>query len=196
MSKPLIQFYYDLETTGLVAGTHGIHQMSGLIEVDGEVVKEFNYKVKPREGSVLDPMALEVGGITKKDFEGYEPMADVYRKLVGLLTRYIDKYDRTNKAFLCGYNNATFDDIHLRQWFLDMGDPYFGSWFFGESLDVRILAAQYLLDRRATMPSFKLSAVAKELGISVDDTKLHDAWYDIYLTRKVYRIVTGLDMEI
>ena len=45
------------------------------------------------------------------------------------------------------------------------------------------------------MPSFKLKRVAKELGILVEEEKLHDAVYNVYLTREIYRIVTGLELE-
>ena len=46
------------------------------------------------------------------------------------------------------------------------------------------------------MPSFKQQRVAKELGVQVDDSRLHDALYDVNLTREIYRIVTGLEMEL
>jgi DNA polymerase-3 subunit epsilon len=46
------------------------------------------------------------------------------------------------------------------------------------------------------MIDFKLKTVAKELGLWVDETRLHDAEYDIELTRSVYRIVTGIDYEL
>jgi DNA polymerase-3 subunit epsilon len=41
------------------------------------------------------------------------------------------------------------------------------------------------------MENFKLSTVAKELVIITDETKLHDALYDIKLTRAIYTIVTN-----
>ena len=63
-------------------------------------------------------------------------------------------------------------------------------------MDVRVLAGQYLQERRSSMPSFKLPRVAIEVGIEVDENKLHDAEYDIYLTREIYRIVTGLEVEL
>jgi len=59
-----------------------------------------------------------------------------------------------------------------------------------------ILASQYLIPRRAKMESFKLKRVALELGLEVDESRLHDAHYDIALTRSIYRIVTGLEYEL
>jgi DNA polymerase-3 subunit epsilon len=46
------------------------------------------------------------------------------------------------------------------------------------------------------MKDFKLMTVAQEVGLVVDESRLHDANYDIELTRGVYRIVTGLDYEL
>jgi DNA polymerase III epsilon subunit-like protein len=41
------------------------------------------------------------------------------------------------------------------------------------------------------MPSFKLSRVAKTLGIPIREANLHEAMYDTELTREVYRAITG-----
>ena len=45
------------------------------------------------------------------------------------------------------------------------------------------------------MLNFKLSTVAQTVGIEIDEARLHEANYDIELTRAVYGIVTGLDFE-
>ena len=76
------------------------------------------------------------------------------------------------------------------------GDTFFGSYFWSDSIDVLVLASEYLEDRRVDMPSFKLKRVATELGIVFDKTDLHGALFDAMLTRQIYRIVTGLDLEI
>lgn len=43
----------------------------------------------------------------------------------------------------------------------------------------------------AKRANFKLATVSKALGIEVDDSKLHDAEYDILLTRQIYNLVTN-----
>lgn len=52
-----------------------------------------------------------------------------------------------------------------------------------------VLATAYLLNQREQMENFKLATVAKQLGIEVVDESLHDAFYDIYLTKAIYDIV-------
>lgn len=39
------------------------------------------------------------------------------------------------------------------------------------------------------MENFKLATVAKFMGINVDEEALHDAFYDIYLTREIYKLM-------
>jgi DNA polymerase-3 subunit epsilon len=51
------------------------------------------------------------------------------------------------------------------------------------------MASVFLKDRRKLMPNFKLSTVAKELGMEVKDESLHDAVYDIELTEKIYNLI-------
>ena len=188
--------YYDLETTGTDERKHGIHQMSGMLEIDGKVVEDFDYRVQPNPKAKLEPEALAIGRVTEEQVMAYEPMDKVYRRFKAMLQKYVNKFDKSDKIYLCGFNSADFDNRFLRAWFKQNGDSYFGSFFYGEDLDVRILAAQYLLNRRAGMENFKLMSVARELGIEVDESKLHDALYDIELTRACYRIVTGIDFEL
>jgi hypothetical protein len=85
--------------------------------------------------------------------------------------------------------NAVFDAKHLRAWFEKNNDVYFGSWFFHPPIDVMGLAAVVLMNKRSSLPDFKLVTVAKVLGVKVDETKLHDAAYDIRLTREMYQIL-------
>jgi DNA polymerase-3 subunit epsilon len=40
------------------------------------------------------------------------------------------------------------------------------------------------------MENFKLCTVAKHFGIVTDEEKLHDAFYDIQLTRAIYEYIT------
>ena len=190
----IIKFFYDLETTGLNCMKHSIHQLAGLIEVDGEVVEEVNLKIQPHPKAEIDPYALEVGGVTKEQIMAYPTMQVAYKQLIKLLSRYVDKFDKTDKMYLCGYNNASFDNNFLRVFFELNKDPYMMSWFWPGSLDVMILAAEYLLEERREMPNFQLKTVAKWLGIGVEENKLHEAGYDVYLTREVYKIVTYRDL--
>lgn len=181
--------FFDLETTGVLVNKHGIHQLSGEIVVDGEAKESFDLHVQPNPKAEITPEALDVAGVTKEQIMAYPPMEVVYGQFITLLGKYVDKYNKTDKFFLAGYNNASFDNQFLRAWFLQNGDKYFGSWFWSNSIDVMVLATPYLAAKRAQMENFKQSTVATALGIQVDETKLHDALYDIQLCRSIYDIV-------
>jgi len=179
-------FFYDLETTGVRYWKNGIHQISGKIVINGKTKETFNYKVKPYKDALIEDEALEVAGITRADLQSYEEMDVVYRKLVKMLGKYVDKYTKHDKFYLVGYNNASFDNQFFRAFFTQMGDNYFGSWFWSNSIDVMVLATMQLTAVRDVMPNFKLSTVAHYYDIKVDESMLHDALYDIELTEQIY----------
>lgn len=181
--------FFDLETTGTLVNKHGIHQLSGMIVVDGEVKEKFDFKVQPNPKAEIVQEALDVAGVTKEQIMAYPPMGEIYRKFIDMLSKYVDRYNKKDKFFLAGYNIASFDNAFLRAWFLQNGDKYFGSWFWSNCFDVMVLATPYLSEQRAEMENFKQGTVAKALGITVDDTKLHDALYDIEICKQIHDIV-------
>ena len=183
-------FFFDLETTGLNPGKNGIHQISGEIVIDGETKESFDFKVQPNPKAAIEQQALNVCSVTVEQIMAYPPMKEIYSQLTKMLSKYVDKFNKADKFFLVGYNNASFDNQFLRGFFLQNGDQYFGSWFWSNSFDVMVLATPYLAERRAEMENFQLSTVARFLGVTVEDQALHDASYDIYLTKSIFDIVT------
>lgn len=182
--------FFDLETTGTLVSRHGIHQISGMVVIDGVIREKFNLHVRPNPKAEIVQEALDIVGVTKEKIMEYPPMEEIYRQFVDMLSKYVDKYDRQDKFFLAGYNNASFDNQFLRAWFIQNGDKYFGSWFWSNSIDVMVLATPYLAARRAEMENFKQGTVARSLGIDVDPNRLHDALYDIEICKAIYDIVS------
>lgn len=184
--------FFDLETTGVKYWKNGIHQISGEIMIDGETKETFNFNVCPNPRCEVEEEALHVCGVTKEQIFAYRDMHEVYMEFVGMLSRYVDKYQRDDKFFLVGYNNASFDNYFLKAFFVQNGDNFFYSWFWVNSVDVMVLATQYLMNKRHQMKDFKQETVARTLGIKLDPDKLHDAAYDIWLTKQIYGIVRGM----
>lgn len=181
--------FFDLETTGVKFWRNGIHQISGEVVIDGITQETFNFHVQPNPRCEIDQGALDVCNVTREQIMGYPPMSEVYGKFVEMLSRYVDRYDKKDKFFLAGYNNSSFDNMFLKAFFVQNGDQYFHSWFWVNSIDVMVLATQRLLEERAGMPDFKQETVARALGIQLDPQRLHDAAYDIYITREIYKKV-------
>ena len=46
--------------------------------------------------------------------------------------------------------------------------------------------------KRHEMTDFKQETVARALGIQIDSAKLHDASYDIQLTKEIYNRISSL----
>ncbi len=185
----------DTETTGTDPVKNGIIQLSGIIVVErpgdesnGEA--SFDLKMQPFPADIIEDSALAVTGTTREELATRMLCFDGYKEFLRLLGRHISKFDRHDKAWMVGYN-VGFDDSFLRQWFQKAGDKYFGSWFWWPPIDVAVLAAMKLRDRRADLPDFKQGTVAEALGIEVDKTPLHDALYDIGICRQIYNICTG-----
>jgi len=183
-------FFYDTETTGLRHWKNGIHQISGIIVIDNQVIDKFNFKVQPNPVAIIEDEALSIAKVTRTDVMNYPVKEEVYQKIKALLSKYLTK-DKNDRFFLAGFNNSAFDNDFLRAFFNQCGDNYFNKYFWNGSFDVFNMALYKLRERRPFMENFKLHTVAKELGLEVDDSKLHDAEYDIYLTYEMYKILTN-----
>lgn len=203
--------YFDLETTGLDPVMNTIHQVSMITEVNGHEVDRLNLFISPitrfrkvktfmedgkwkKELAMglknYSPDALDIAGLTieqlvERGAEGNK----AFNILKKFLATHCDKFTKNDKYFLIGFNNRKFDDNFLRQFFHDMADDYYGSYFWPNTSDVSVLATEFLMDRRETMDDFKLSGVATALGIEVDINRLHDGLYDVELTREIRNII-------
>lgn len=187
-----IKFFYDLETCGLNYKQNAIIQLGAKIEVDDKVVEEVNLLIQPHPKAVIEPEALEVNGRTLEEIKKFPFTYETgYKELLRILSKYVGRFKRDEKMYLVGFNNKSFDDFFFRKLFELNKDAFFNSWFWSESIDVMTVAGEYLIGRRPYMTNFKLKTVAREMGIEIDESRLHEAGYDIELTRLIYLIATG-----
>jgi len=186
-------FFVDTETTGVDFRTNGIWQMAGQIWVDGREVERFGFTMQPLKGKLVHNEALAKGGVTMEQLRRFELPHARYHALKKILGRHCDKFDRTDKMWFVGYN-AQFDCQFMRQWFEDMGDKYFGSWFWYPFIDIAQLAGFCLMRRRVQMENFRLGTVCRHMGVEFREDDAHDAQYDVDKARQLFdRLVeTGL----
>lgn len=178
--------FFDLETTGVRHWKDGIHQIAGAIKIDGEIKERFDFKVQPNPKAEISDEALAVGHVTREIVNAYPPMGEIYRTLMKMLGKYVDKFNKKEKFHLVGYNNASFDNQFLRAFFVQNFDNYFGSYFWADSIDCYVLASKHFMSERDTFVDFKQSTVATRLGMEIDAEKLHDANYDIDVLMFIY----------
>lgn len=140
--------FFDLETTGVKFWRNGIHQIGGIVDIDGQEVERFDIRLAPNPAATIEQEALDVAGVTLEQVQSYQPMEEGYRQLVGILSKYVNKFDKRDKMYLVGYNNAGFDNSFLRALFQQCGDKYFGSWFYPNCMDVYVMVTPFLMGVR------------------------------------------------
>jgi len=191
-----VYMFFDTETTGVKPHRHFLHQLSGLVEIEGKIVEEFDIRSAPHPKAEIAPGALEISNTDESDLYFFQDHKAALKQFTNLLDKYVDRYDPKDKIHLVGFNNRSFDDIFLQYFFELGGNKFMMAYFHSGTLDVSVLASEYLKNRRRNMKAFKLASVARELGVPFDKEDLHDALVDAKVTRQIYRIVTGIDMEI
>ena len=178
--------WIDTETTGLNPQENGIIQIAALIEINGLVMENLNYKMCPLEGDKIDATALETNGHTEGQVMGFPSPQDAVDGLQEAMSNYVDKFDKTDKFVIAGYF-VRFDIDMLRGLFNKLGNKYFGSWFFSVSYDVQGLVAERVV-RGFRAPNYKLKTVCKEFGIEINP---HEAMSDIAATRSLDLLLKG-----
>lgn len=179
--------FIDTETTGVDRKLNHIFQISGCIEdTDGSILEEFNLEFRPHSLESVSQEAFDKTGVTYEELASRETTAAMaYKAFVAILGRHCNKFDRADKMQFIAYN-AGFDSDFLREFFLIHGDEYYGSWFFFPQICVCQAMGMFLLDHRSALPNFKLETLCQAAGFTWDETKAHDAMYDIAMTRKLF----------
>jgi DNA polymerase-3 subunit epsilon len=185
--------WIDTETGGLNPSKNPVLKIAGMIIVDGKLVKEFDFKVKPFQYQELDNKALKVNGITPEDIEReYSEPQDIFNQFKNILYSNLKK---DKKYHIAGYN-IQFDIDFLIQFFdNNAGKSDFFNLFFLPGVDIMQVANFVLMKERHLFRDFKQSTVANHLGIKINSEQLHDAIYDIKISReiafKLYEILNG-----
>ena len=177
--------FIDVETTGLFPWKNAIHQLSGTIIIDQEVKEKFNFLIRPHDGAEIEVKALEVSGVTHETIMEYPDSISTFKAFIKMLDKYVGKYNKKDKFHFVAYN-AQFDSEFIRSFFKRNKNNYYGSYFWTPYIDLMTIAGAALMSKRSEMTNFKLNTVANKLGINVDDSRLHDAEYDIELTVRIY----------
>ena len=180
--------YFDVETGGLDFKVNPILSLAMLYEYKDKRDSLVVY-IKPEQDQVCEAGALEVNGFTMKEINSdkFVSYKEAYSIIIKWLSGKINKFDKRDKAWLVGFNSQSFDTPFLIELFNRNSDKYFFSWFWPENMDVRILAGMKLMNQRPSMPNFKLMTVAKHIGLNIDESKAHDAIYDVEITREIFK---------
>lgn len=182
--------FIDVETTGLDTKYNGVWQIAMKV-YSGLHEGVFEFRCMPARSVEIEQKALDVSGMKKEDLTKFEPEPDMFNDFRKTLERFVDKYDRFDKFHFIGYN-ARFDMDFLWALFKRNHDKFFGSYFWFPPIDVMNMAAYDFMSIRSKFKDFKLCTVAEFLKIEIEESRLHDATYDIELTEKIYNLLVEL----
>lgn len=164
--------YFDTETTGIV-------------EIDGKIKEEFNLFSQPFSYENISPEALGIHGISIDTIKQFPKPETLRRRLISILSKYVDKYDRNDKFYPAG-QNVQFDLKFLEENFKKNNDVYFGSWFWRYLLDLYSLSTILRYKGFLNTENLKLETLAEYFNVEL---KAHNAVSDIKCTRMIIRLI-------
>jgi DNA polymerase III subunit epsilon len=185
MSEKLV--WVDTESGGLTPGRHALLQVAMIVEIDGKIVGEHDWRMCPPLGREVTDEALAVNGMTRQGLLDLPRPNEVKGEIDFFLSHFVDKYDRSDKLTIAGYNVAAFDIPFLRDYWELCDDKYFGSWFTNYPLDVMqacCILRHYRLLHMDRLGNLKLATVCEDFDVRLDTA--HDALADIRATRELW----------
>jgi DNA polymerase III subunit epsilon len=181
--------YFDLETTGLDEKKNSIIQFGAIVEYDGVEVERFETKFQPFDDAEVDEQSLEYHGVSFDDILGYQSFEDGFLEVLSFFNRHIDKFDKTDKFWIAGYN-IPFDIKFLSEFFVRGGERYgLGSYINWRFIDPFPMIHIMAWKGKLKLPNHKLGTVCEAFKIPLKDA--HDAMSDIEATRSLIKKLFG-----
>lgn len=174
--------YVDTETTGTNEFIQEPHQISIFIEIDGSLREDHIFYAQPIHWDKVETEALDISGVTMEQLRAYPEAGITYARMINILGRYVNKFDKNDK-YVCAGQNVRFDMRMLNQWFQKLGDKYFYSWVNSRVTLDTLQPAQWFqfLETLPDMPNAKLISICEALGVPLECA--HDAREDLKATR-------------
>jgi DNA polymerase-3 subunit epsilon len=168
--------YIDVETTGLDPVKNGIHQIAGIVEINQQVLEEFNFNVKPYPKDKIEDDALAVSNTSRNDLKGYYETEEVINMVAVIIHNYFNVND---KFILCGHN-INFDFNFVDNWY-----KKFGTHGFSKCIERQICTLELAKQQQHKhgYHNNKLITVANHFGYKF---KAHDALEDIKATKFIH----------
>lgn len=148
--------FIDVETTGLDPVNDNITQLAYIYRVGGRIRGRGNFKGD-----------------------------DIYQRFLADLNKYVDQYNKEDKIYFIA-QNAQFDSQFIRNMFMRNDNQFYGSYFFNPPICTMLLAAYKYMRKNKRPENFKLSTLCREFKIKINEDSLHDAEYDVSITKDLY----------
>lgn len=168
--------YIDTETTGLDSTKHGITQIAGIVDIDGEVKETFNFLMQPFPGDVIDSKALEVQKTTIEILKLRPQPQEIYPQLIAILKKYGEE------SWIVAGHNIRYDIGMLTSWFKKNNDSF--DKYLYQSIDTVTLARSFMRTGKLATANAKLGTIASHFNLTFN---AHEAGEDIRITREIHR---------
>jgi len=182
--------FLDTETTGLYPFKHSPYDISGIIEVGGEVKESFSIQCKPLRFDNITQEALDANGMTIEKLENLQLTQKGYKELLAIWDGTVDKYNTDDKMVVIGHN-VDFDIRMLNGWFKNLDNNFFYSYVNRYAVDTFEIAKWLLV--RGLIPqnieNLQLETLCRHFKLidDIDDGNFHkSALYDIEMNKKIY----------
>jgi len=174
----------DVETTGLDCKTQDIIQLAFKIEINRNIVEEGNLFLRPLNESTIDEEALKISNHTKAEVMLFPEARKQYFEFTRILDKYIDKYDKNDKAFFGGYN-VYFDYKFLTELSCKLGIKYGIGCYSNHRIQDPLMLIGMLAANGVEfkVKNYKLATMCEYFNIPLN---AHDAFSDIEATRTIY----------
>ena len=189
-------FWIDCEMTGKDPVKNGIHQIAGIVEIDGVVQEMFNYHVNTFPGDEYNDESFPFHGKTREEIATYPSPTLIYYKIKLLLNRYVDLALDYPERFIIAGHKVNFDFDFMKAWFQKNLDPTWEKYFEHHQEDIvchSILAGR---EGMLKVPDYRLETIAKAFGIPHTP---HDAFSDIRATYEIFnrygRVMRSISRE-
>lgn len=178
--------YFDVETTGLDPNKNDITQFAAIVEIDGVVKEEVNWRCQPLDWKAVDEEALKITGVSLEELKTFQTPDKMFHDMARLFAKYIDKFDKNDKFYPAGHN-VGFDLEFLQQFWIKNGSVYgTGSYQNWRTLDSRAICNFLSLKGIIPCKDIKLKTLCDYFGIEI---QAHDALSDIRATRLLIKKV-------
>ena len=121
--------YIDTETTGLRAGWHEMIELAIIIEIDGQIIEQYHWRLKPQYLERADEIALKINGYSHAK----------WREAVDFVSIAYQVKDILSSCIVIGHN-PIFDIEFLNESFFVAGVPGIRP----KMIDTRVLVFEHL----------------------------------------------------
>lgn len=157
--------YIDTETTGLRAGWHEMIELAIIIEVGGQIIEQYHWRLRPQNMERANETALKINGYSHSK----------WRDAIEFSTIAFDVKEILSGCIVIGHN-PIFDIDFLNESLFMAGVPG----IHPKMIDTRVLVFEHL----HWLQSTSMDTVRKFFGWPTD--KAHTAEFDAMQCRKLY----------